>query len=105
MKAHEILSDESKWCQFAYARDANKSMAVKTGSGLDELVFLPDARSFCMVAAVYIAQDCRSLLEAKRITQRAIKKTFPLTSWPEGEEFNNHHSFEDVRKVLVENDL
>lgn len=104
MKASEILSDESKWCQFAYALDENNKTAVANGLS-PSIIVEPSACKFCLVTAIYISQNLKSIFDARLIAMDAIRKTFPMSYHKEGEAFNNHRSFEDIRKVLIDNDL
>lgn len=99
MKAHELLSDATKWTKKTYARDED---------GVDIDVQDPKACSFCIIGAI---QKCYGGFEivvrlVERVTEKVKEqnkefKSDYIVDWNDGEDT----TFEDIHKVLKELDI
>lgn len=91
MKAHQILSDESKWCKGANARDSS-GRSVSSDS--------PSAVCFCLRGSIYRAYDDEISWD-KCFHSLAGRVGKCLATWNDAPE----RTFAEVKAVLVELDL
>ncbi len=93
MKAHELLSDESKWCREAYALDSQGRVTPPDS---------PTACRWCIEGAIFrcysdstdALRRIDGALEARGATRDVLV-------------FNDdkHRTFEEVRSLLIEVDV
>ena len=91
MKAHEILSDESKWTKGAMARDSDEYECCETGA---------IACKWCILGSLFVAYP----LPAERWSaDDALTKKLgvPIHDWND----DPKTTFQDVRTLLLELDL
>ena len=94
MKAHQLLSDESKWTKHVFAR-------TKTGKVTNPLS--RSAVCFCLSAAIMRVYKGNAYAEAWRKLHRALglRGDKAISGWND----NPKRKFSEVQRVLLENDL
>ena len=91
MKAHEILSDESKWTKGAMARNSDDDECCETGA---------IACKWCILGAVFVAYPLPTNRQAA-IDALTNKLGLPVYPWNDDETT----TFNDVRNLLLELDI
>ena len=91
MKIHELLTDESKWTQAAYARDADGFMCSH---------FCLDAASFCLLGA---AERCYGLGEKLHgiIEKLSDAAGGNFVLWQDAPD----RTFQEVRELILKLDV
>lgn len=93
MKVHKLLSDPSKWTQDALARDKYKNSMNWCE---------PGAVSWCLLGAVY---KCYYVIAESGVLVSSILKDLGFSAMPEVIHFNDSHTFEEVKALVLKHNI